>query len=365
MNFGFKLPINSVFKSENPILKDNNCLFTFKKNKIIEYRFKEKQKEYSIPIKNFIFKILYQVALVRRVLRLNVESMVVTNNKDLVVVARGAILFCRHGTTMFKEVHKIKRGSRPLNIYKHTNGNIYWGEYFDNKKREQVYIFGSKNGEKWRVKYIFPKKSIRHIHGIYGDQFRKGIWVLTGDLNDECGLWFTTDEFRTLKCVVGGTQKARAVSIIPLKEKLIVPMDTPTEKNYIQEYDFIKKKFNNLKELPGSAFHTYSSKNLYLVSTVVEPSVINNKKYLEIYSSVDCENWFSIGVLKQDFLSSLSYKFFRYPEVLFVNDESENSKEVFFYCRGIRKYNNRMLSISKKVIEDFIKVKMKSIEKFN
>ena len=84
----------------------------------------------------------------------------------------------------------------------------------------------------------FLPKQIRHIHGCYYDSYRKGVWVLTGDSDKESGLWFTDDFFETLKCIKGNTQNARAVSIIPMRDGLIVPTDSPRQQNYIQFLDF-------------------------------------------------------------------------------------------------------------------------------
>ncbi len=292
-------------------------------------------------------------SLVRRVLRMEIGALVELPNGNLVGVKRKAIITKKKGTDHFQITYRIDRGNRPLNLCV-AEGKVYWGEYFSNPKRGEVHIYGSKDGFNWERVYTFPSNSVRHIHGIYSDKHRKGIWVLTGDSNKESGLWFTSDYFQSLEQVTGGSQKARAVSIIPDSKGLIVPMDSPKEENFIQRFYPENGNFVNLKALPGSAFNCYTNGSLSLISTVVEPSQVNKAKYAEIFASTDLENWVSIGKLFIDFWSSISLKYFRYPEVVFVKSSDKDPDHVYFYCRGVRKYNNRMIVLTRKSIEQYL-----------
>ena len=90
--------------------------------------------------------------------------------------------------------------------------NIFWGEYFTNFNREPVNIYGScDQGQTWKVVYTFSKGKINHIHSIIYDRFREGYWVLTGDREDECNIFFTNDEFKNLLPVIKGGQRASAM----------------------------------------------------------------------------------------------------------------------------------------------------------
>src|SRR5690606_32080733 len=130
-----------------------------------------------------------------------------------------------------------------------------------------------------------------HVHGLCWDAYRNGIWVLTGDSDTESGLYFTDDEFSSLHKVIGGSQKARAVEVIPTPEGLIIPMDSPLKQNYIHFYDLNKKEFQKLTELPGSAFHAVKSNGIYLISTVTEPSEVNIVNYASVWASLDGKAW--------------------------------------------------------------------------
>ncbi|GGD49776.1 hypothetical protein GCM10011361_15590 [Muriicola marianensis] len=224
---------------------------------------------------------------------------------------------------------------------------VYWGEYFSNPSRSEVHIFGSHNGIEWEVSYTFPAGSIRHVHGIYKDPFRNGVWVLTGDSDEESGLWFTNDHFKTLKCVISGSQKCRAVSIIPLQDRIIVPMDSPKEINFIQSFSPEQNSFRALRRISGSAFYSYHSPSVSLISTVVEPSEINRSKAVEIWASRECENWIQIARLKMDLWASISLKIFRYPEIKFPVTEDSDPEGITMFCTGTRQFGNSQVVIDR------------------
>ena len=61
------------------------------------------------------------------------------------------------------------------------SGNIYWGEYFDNRERAEVHIYASTDrGRTWQVAYTFPGRKhspcAQHCSRRWGDC----LWILTG-----------------------------------------------------------------------------------------------------------------------------------------------------------------------------------------
>ncbi len=352
----FIVPAKAVYKSEIPLYQDKDgALWSYKRHKILK-RNLNREIEYRYPIKcGAMVGFLAKFQLFRRVLRLEVNSLQITENNDIVAVTKGAILVKKKGASIFKKVFKIEKGSKPLNLCKDGSGNLFWGEYFSNPNREEVRIFGSEDGINWRTYHIFPAKQIRHVHGIFWDRFRNGMWVLTGDSDQESGIWFTDNQFKSLRNVFSGSQKARAVSIIPLKSGLIIPMDTPLETNYIQYFNLANNTIRNLSKIPSSAFNSFDSENLKLISTVVEPSEVNKATSTTIYASIDTQTWIRITNLEQGYLSSLSYKYFRYPEIIFMPSERKNEiTDINIYLRGTKKYNNCWLTINIDEIKNFM-----------
>ncbi|MCF8011393.1 MAG: hypothetical protein K9L17_10710 [Clostridiales bacterium] len=240
----------------------------------------------------FVDQLKASTRLTSRLFRSGFHYLLPLRDGTIIGVVRGFIVKRNFNDNFLYPVFKIDRGSRPLNLCSTPDDKICFGEYFKNSDRDEVHIYGSFDcGETWKIIYTFPEGSIRHVHGIFYDKYRKGCWVLTGDFGNECRILFTGDNFNSLEPVVIGNQQARAVSIIPLADGLIVPTDTPIEQNYIQWLDIKTGKFERLHPLSGSAFYTAQVGDYYLVSTVVEPSDVNTSKEVAIYTSRDGENW--------------------------------------------------------------------------
>jgi len=213
-------------------------------------------------------------------------------------------------------VKKFEGGSRPLSTSVNPAGQIYFGDYFSNTERREVHIFGSDDGEKFSVAYTFPGGTIRHVHGLVWDKYRMGFWVLTGDSDSESGLWFTDDGFKTLSAVYTGSQQARAVTIIPVETGLIVPMDSPLEKNWINFISLDDLRVTPLRHIAGSAFFSAQMPGWIFISTVVEPSEVNRCRHACLYASKDGSTWRLIDAIMQDLPSALGFsRYFGYPRI--------------------------------------------------
>jgi len=226
-----------------------------------------------------------------RLLREGFHDLVRRPGGDLVAVVRGAIALRRAGDQRFRISHRIERGTRPLSLCLAPSGRLFYGEYFGNPGRAEVRVWGSADGSAWEVAHVFPAGAIRHVHGIHADERRGGMWVLTGDDGDEAGIWWTGDDFRTLAPVARGTQRARAVTVLPLEEGLLVPMDSPDEPNTIQLLDPERGTFADLAPVPGSVFFAARTRGLLAVASVVEPSPVNRDPRVALLVSRDGSDW--------------------------------------------------------------------------
>ncbi len=349
--FGFRISLITKKRGIIPLWVEKTGGIYYSKGIQIVFSKGKAVDTYSVP-KSLMESLFAWHSLIRRAMRMEISSLTVLN-KTLIAVKRGAIITKSHDEKKFQITHQILRGSRPLNLCLFDD-RVYWGEYFSNSEREEVHIFGTRDGIQWAPVYTFPSGTIRHVHGIYKDPIRNGMWVLTGDNDQESGLWYTKDYFKSLQCIVSGTQKARAVSIIPALRSLIVPMDSPKEINYIQRYDLENDAFVPLCQLAGSAFYRYSTPSLSLISTVVEPSSINTARFVELYASSDLENWIKVAQLKMDFWSKISMFIFRYPEIRFAEVADGDPDEIYLYCSGVSKYNNHTIILDRKKLISYL-----------
>jgi len=283
-------------------------------------------------------RIAARMPLFSRVTRSGIHSLVRLSDGRFVAVMRNWIGVLQPGDDRLRSVFRFPRGSRPLRLCRTRDDQLYFGEYFRNPSRKAVHIYTSRDGQDWHPIFTFPAGSIRHVHAMYEDIYRSGLWVLTGDADDESGLWFTKDEFATLEPVMRGSQRSRAVSMIIMEDGIIVPTDSPRITNRIQFFDPSRRRFEDLCSIPGSAFHAVTCGGLFFVSTVAEPSPINPERAAHIFISRDGRSWIPLTSFSPDLLCRMfpsMRAYFQYPEIRLVPGV-EDSPVTFAYGQSIR-----------------------------
>lgn len=273
-----------------------------------------------------LFRTASATRLGSRLTRGGFHTLRVLPSGNIIAVVRGAILRLQEGAEVFDLRHRFSHGSRPLSICLTPAGDIFFGEYWDNPDRGEIRIFGSFNdGLDWEVVHTFAKSSIRHVHGIHYDPYRRGCWVLTGDHDSESQILFADTDFSRVEVVASGSQRCRAVTVIPVESGLIVPTDTEHEQNYIQWLDTESGRLDRLEAIPGTVFHSTSTRDTILLSTVVEPSKVNLSAEATIWASSDGKHWERIYSQLKDGWSPV---YFQYGT--FVLPVSEGSSEFAF-----------------------------------
>jgi hypothetical protein len=161
--------------------------------------------------------------------------------------------------------------------YDCVNDSLYFGEYVIDRPKEVRVCKGSNDGRVWEVCYSFPLGRIRHIHSIIPDYYRKRIWICTGDNNDESGLFYTDDHFKSVHLFKGGDQSWRMVSLIPLKNSIVwgsdAGQDAPADEvNFIYSWDFKKNKRTRVYRIDNPAYYSLKlSDGTLAISTSYEP----------------------------------------------------------------------------------------------
>lgn len=318
-----------VLGNFRPLLSMEGAVIVSKGYRLYKYNLKDgvlhKISSYNPGI---IATILAALPLVWNILRTGFHTLIQLPDGAYVGVVRKKIIYCAPDKQKFTNVFTIPRGSRPLNLCLTPDGYVFFGEYFSNKNRDEVSVYGSKNGKDWKIHYNFKAGSVRHIHGIYWDTYRNGMWVLTGDSDSESGLWFTADNFKTLTLEAGNSQQARAVSVIPTPDGLIVPMDSPLEQNYINFYNYRNKTFECLSGLSGSAFYAVKLSSVHIVSTVAEPSEVNSTNTAGLYASLCGSVWKNIKTYKMKYPAFLN-GIFQYPQISIIPLHNNNTVAIY------------------------------------
>ena len=195
---------------------------------------------------------------------------------DLVGAVPGAIVHKPRDGSEFTITHRIRRGTRPLHITATPDGRVFWGEYFDNPRRDEVHIYASADsGRIWDIVYTFPRGTIRHVHNIIFDEYDRCLWVLTGDDADECTILRASPDFSQVEVVFCGDQQARAVAFVPTRDAVYFASDTPLETNHIYRMDRSDGRVRAVAKVASSSIQGCRVGDSIFFSTMAEPSAIN------------------------------------------------------------------------------------------
>jgi hypothetical protein len=242
-----------------------------------------------------------------------------TSQQTMVGAVPGALVTRTTGDHKFRVTHQVKRGMRPLHITAVPSGNIYWGEYFDNRERAEVHIYASTDGGRtWQVAYTFPAGSIRHIHNIVYDHWGDCLWILTGDEGAECKVLRASCDLRSVEEVLAGNQQARAVAAVPMQDGLYLSTDTPSEKNHIYRLNRAEK-VEHMGDLASSSIYGCKVGEAMFFSTMVEPSTVNPSQEVHLTGSRDGNNWQVLARWKKD---SLPMRYFQYGNAFLPDGEN-------------------------------------------
>jgi hypothetical protein len=239
--------------------------------------------------------------LASRFFRDGFHALAVLPSGHLIGAVPGAIVTLSPGETEFRVSHRVIRGLRPLHIIATPSGQVFWGEYFDNPRRDEVHIYTSiDHGSHWEVVYTFPRGDVRHIHNIVYDEWENCLWVLTGDQGRECRIIRASCDFRTAEVVLSGNQQARCAALVPTRDAVYFSTDTPFEKNHVYRLDRRSGGVCAVAELSGSSIYGCLVGDAVFFSTMVEPSAINSSCDVELYGSRDGVDWHPLQRWKKD-----------------------------------------------------------------
>jgi hypothetical protein len=229
--------------------------------------------------------------LASRLLRDGFHALVALSSGHLVGAVPNAIVTLEPGDTEFRLSRKILRGTRPLHLAATPNDCVFWGEYFDNPRRDEVHIYASGDrGNHFDVAYTFPKGAIRHVHNIVYDKWENCLWVLTGDYGSECRILRASCDFKTVDVVLSGNQQTRSAALVPTRDAIYFSSDTPFETNHVYRLDR-RGAFSKVATLNSSSIYGCSVGNAIFFSTMVEPSAINSDRNVCLYGGSDRIQW--------------------------------------------------------------------------
>lgn len=185
----------------------------------------------------------------------------------------------------FIEEHEFSKGmNNPLSFCTRydNQGNlkeVLYGEYIGNRDRGPVSIYRRSKDSSWQLVYEFPAHTIQHIHNIVYDRFKDRYLIMTGDADQESGIWDADIDFKSVKPVVRGAQKYRSCVLIPTRDGLFYITDTPLEQNYVYHLSS-DNKLQKIAEIPGPCiFGIEKNGYLYFATSVEGDPALGGWKY--------------------------------------------------------------------------------------
>lgn len=198
-----------------------------------------------------------KIRLAQRLLRFQVTNVISLTNGDLFVTFDKTIGIVRDGK--YRTLAGLVRPCRVLRSAAAVdeNGTVFFGEYLANDERGEMRVYKySPGSDSLETVYTFPPNSIKHIHGIYFDQWTRSLFCLTGDDAHECQILQTTDGFQTLRPIGHGDETWRAVSLQFSERNLYYGMDAEFRRNHIYRFDRQTGDRTSLGEVSGTVFYS-------------------------------------------------------------------------------------------------------------
>lgn len=233
--------------------------------------------------------------LAGRLLRMSI-SQIVQVSEDKLLLCCDKSLFVSDLSFCRRDIKKVDIPIRCFQLLDNSicvsAGNVYYGEYFPNPRRDEVRIFRSRDGLHWETIYSFPKGSIKHVHVLQYDSFSNKIWFSTGDADAECVLGFADLDFSNLHVVGRNSQRWRALEFLFTEDKVYWGMDTPLAQSRLIVYE---RRNGRVEEIGGFDGPIYNLRRIgeqgYVIVTAAERGIGEWDNKAHIWYSPNLYDW--------------------------------------------------------------------------
>ncbi len=267
------------------------------------------------------------------VIRLSENRIFTTFQKSVGLFENGEFV----GVTGLVRPSRFLRGACAVD----PSGGVYLGEYLSNQDRGVMRVYylppGSKHLE---VVHQFEPGEIRHIHGLYFDAYENYIWLLTGDLENECNVLRTRDGFKTLETVGCGDETWRTVSMVFREDAVYYGMDAEFRANHVYKIDRKTLERTQLFEVDGPVYYSVNMGD-HLVFGVTAEGCPSQKENRAALWAVDQND--------KGYMAA-SYPKDRYPNILMPGTlhfplGPGMPNKLFCYCLGLQGVDDQTLLI--------------------
>ena len=301
---------NCLYKGLKVLYVSNDYLIASKGYIFYKYFFANKKwKKYAKVVDplNSLFSLF---PLTRRLTRAEISRYYKLCNGSELCIGRKGIFRKEVNGEKFIKTFNVLRGSRPMCLCEAINGDLYFGEYFQNIEKKAVHIYSSTDhGKTWNIVYTFPEGNINHVHGIYRDPYTQKIWIATGDRDNECIVGYSEDGFKTLREVFRGNQEYRTCFLFFYKDFIVFGTDSQYQKNELKKFDRRSLEITSLQQVQGPIIRGSQCGDFAIISTDVEPSEINKDKNAYVWYTKDGLHWEMLFSAKKDCFNPTLFQF--------------------------------------------------------
>lgn len=239
--------------------------------------------------------------LVQRLLRFMVTNVVPLPNGDIFVTFDKSAGIVSSGR--YRPLDGLLRPCRVLRSACAVDGqgNVFFGEYLANNERGAVRVYKLSAGANvLETAYTFPERTIRHVHGIYYDEFSGSLFCLTGDREDESRIIRTADGFCTLEVVGSGDESWRAVSMLFTPEAIYYGTDAEFRTNQIYRIDRKTSDRRPLGNVSGTVFYSKRVGETLFFATTAENAPSQTENVAAIWTINQQDEVEEVAKLRKD-----------------------------------------------------------------
>lgn len=222
-------------------------------------------------------------------------------------------------------------------------GNVVFGEYLANEERGPMHVYKfSSGGEGLEVIHTFPSGSIKHIHGVYFDEFTGAIYCLTGDDEKECRILRTNDEFQTIETVGEGDETWRAVSLLFTRDAIFYGTDAEFRANQIYRLGRKTSERRILGDVSGTVFYSKQIGDVPFFATTAENAPSQKENVAAIWVVDGNQNVEQVAKFEKDFWHPTLFMF----GTIHFPYRNNLPNELYFHIVGA-KGDNRTFRLSR------------------
>lgn len=307
---------------------------------------------------SFIYRLISKSRLLSRILRLEIRCGLVIDDETFYFIRKNELwkvdLTTGHITLDFM----IPKNRSALYIsYGSINNRKYivFGEYFNNKNKEEVNVWGKDlSSNLWCKMYTFNKGLIHHIHNTIIENEK--IYIFTGDFNKEVQICYFDPSDNVINNLLSGEQSYRCCWASFFRDYIFYGTDTQIEQNHIRQINLSDlSQQNNICELEGSSIYGTSLNDYQMLfSTTVEPDIPSGNFLLDLFDTrigpgiksknatlcildMRLNEVIKIFELEKDFwpMTLAGFGTFTFPSGL-----NKNSNTIIAYSSGLKKMDN-------------------------